>query len=479
LKRLLCTWFFFAGLLYANEYESWLKQQQSSFHAFKKSHDEAFLQTLKKDWEAFQSMYDISNYDKPKPKTLPKVKEQTHLPQTIINNSKPVEIRTAITAKPKAIKKEPLVTKKRAVLPFGYKTAQFDFYAQNITINYNKDIAFLITQVNKNAIANYFERLSKVNTNDVIEQINAYTQRLNLNDWAQYLLIHQLGQTIYKTQNMANLFSWYVLTKLHYDVKVGYSNNHIYLLSNVAHRLFQVAFFNLDSKKYYVLSPKGRVGKINNMYTYKTNHAQATKALSFEFKKPLKLNFNQRSQSMSFMFKEQKQTLQVQYSLDLVDFYKTFPQSDYAIYLNEQNSQEILDTLQAQLAQMLKGKTEAQAVNMLLRFVQTAFEYKTDLEQFSYEKVLFPQETLFYPYSDCEDRTILFSLLVRNLLHLNTVAVKYNDHLIAAVEFSTPIDANGFTHENKHYIFADPTYINANIGMVMPQYQNSKFRVIK
>jgi hypothetical protein len=497
MKRLIILPLFLGVLSVASDYNAWLKEQQNSYFEYKKSHDEAFLDSLKKDWEAFQSMYDTSSYEQPKPKQLPQIQKATTLPKELIDNSKPVSIKPPVVkqapliekkeplipAKTTKKEKEPIIEKKKepikAALPFGYKEAKFDFYAHNISINYNQDMAFLITQVNKNAIANYYERLSKINSDDLIKQINSYTQRLNLNDWAQYLLIYNLGQTIYKTDNMANLFTWYVLTKLNYDVKVGYSSNDIYLLSTIQHQLFQVAFFTLDSKKYYVLSPKGRVGKIDSMYTYKNNHAQANNSLSFEFTKPLQLHFNIKSKALSFNFENEKQTLQTKYSLDLVEFYKTFPQSDYAIYLNEQNSQEILQSLQDQLLTMLEGKTEVQAVNMLLRFVQTAFEYKTDEEQFSHEKVLFPQETLFYPYSDCEDRTILFTLLVKNLLNLKTVAIKYDDHLSAAVEFSTPINANGFTHQNRQYIFADPTYINANIGMVMPKYQSSSFRVIK
>ena len=48
---------------------------------------------------------------------------------------------------------------------------------------------------------------------------------------------------------------------------------------------------------------------------------------------------------------------------------------------------------------------------------------------------MFPEETINYPYSDCEDRSILFSYLVKNLLHLDIVGVKYNDHLATAINF--------------------------------------------
>ena len=53
------------------------------------------------------------------------------------------------------------------------------------------------------------------------------------------------------------------------------------------------------------------------------------------------------------------------------------------------------------------------SVNRLLRFVQTAFEYKTDEDQFNTENYLFPLETLHYPYSDCEDRSALCQIVAK------------------------------------------------------------------
>ena len=56
------------------------------------------------------------------------------------------------------------------------------------------------------------------------------------------------------------------------------------------------------------------------------------------------------------------------------------------------------------------------ALNFLLHFTQSAFRYQTDGQQFGRERSLFPEETFYYPYSDCEDRAIFFSWLVRRLL---------------------------------------------------------------
>ena len=91
---------------------------------------------------------------------------------------------------------------------------------------------------------------------------------------------------------------------------------------------------------------------------------------------------------------------------------------------------------------------------------------------------MFPEETINYPYSDCEDRSIMFSYLVKRLLNLDVIGVKYKDHIATAVAFSSKISGANFRYKDKRYTVSDPTYINANAGTIMPQYKNSKFKII-
>lgn len=469
-------------LLYAfgNDYATWLKEEQSGFKQYKKDHDEAFSQALKKDWEAFSALYLPNAYVEPKPDNLPKLEKEEPLDMSVIDNSPLVELSKVepILKQEEPVKIQEIPKKTDMVL----KKVAFDFYSKTIEINYNPHIGFLITSVSKEAITNFWERFIKVDNQVMMSQIQTYIQKYNLNDWATYLLVHKIGMEIYHTDNMANLFTWYMLTQMNYDVKVGYSAQNIYLLSHMKHNLFQVAFLNLEGTQYYVLTPRGKIRSIESIYTYKALHKNAKNPLSFEFKKPLLLNSVYNNKALNFKYNNENYTLETKYSTDLVSFYQSFPQSDYSIYFHTNNSSYISNSLVLQLQKLLKNKTEIEAVNMLLRFVQTSFKYKTDKEQFNYEKVFFPEETFFYPYSDCEDRTILFSYLVKHILGLNVVGVKYNDHMSTAIELSPSTNTtklDGFRYKNRHYTLADPTYVNANIGITMPEYKHKKYEIIE
>jgi hypothetical protein len=96
-------------------------------------------------------------------------------------------------------------------------------------------------------------------------------------------------------------------------------------------------------------------------------------------------------------------------------------------------------------------------------------------KRYTFPDLLYPT---FVSYSDCEDRSIMFSYLVKNLIGLDVVGIKYHDHLATAVNFSSKVSGSGFNYKGKKYIVSDPTYTNANTGMAMPLYKSAKFEII-
>ena len=419
------------SVLSASGYEEWIKSQNNEYNVYKKTMDEEFSDMLKKDWAAFKAMSTPSSYKKPKPISIPVIKKEIVVPKIEIINSPKVVTKPIIKEKIIVPKTVPKIKKYK-----NFKSIDFIFYGESISIQYDKKTLFRLKSINKTNISKFWEHISKTDFHKLLKQINKQSDNLNLNDWGKYQLIHKLGEEIYQDENLANLFSWFILVKLNFDTKVGYGKNKIYLLSTIQHNLFQIAFFNLNKKKYYILTPQGRVGKVGSIYTYAGEYPKAKERLSFVINKDIKLYQNIKQRELSFKFKDETYTIETQYSEELINFYKSFPQSDYNIYFNTKNSKILSNTLIKGLQPLISGKSEIEAVNLLLRFTQTSFKYKTDQKQFDYEKVMFPEETIFYPYSDCEDRSIMFSYLVKSLLNLDVVGVKYPDHLATAVAFS-------------------------------------------
>jgi hypothetical protein len=153
--------------------------------------------------------------------------------------------------------------------------------------------------------------------------------------------------------------------------------------------------------------------------------------------------------------------------------------SDLSVFFNSKLDPITENSLVKAITPLIENKNELEAVNIILDFVQNAFEYKTDIDQFGYEKFYFPEDIFHYPYSDCEDRSILFSHLIKTILKLDVIGLEYNTHAACAVKFSSEINGDSITFNGAKYIICDPTYIGASAGMSMPQFANEKPEVIK
>jgi len=456
----------------SSEYQQWLGDQQQSYQTYKKTLDEEFSDMLNQQWKEFKSDSTPSPLKKTKPKSLPKVKTQKKLiVKDIINSPKVKLLKPNVKQIQKPMKK---IIKKDMI--------SFDFYSNKIMIEYQNKLQGKVylnsTDISKKTITAFWNDITKTNYKPLLKQIKTVSDNLNLNDWAKYQLINKLGFKLYKDKNIANLFSWFVLLKFNYDAKIAYNDNNIYLLSTVAHNLYQISFVTIKQKKYFILQPTGVSKNIGSIITYPSNNLNSQQRMSFEYKKPIKIDTNIITRNLKFKYFNKNYNLKAKYSKDLVDFYSSFPQSDYFIYFDASGSNELSNSLAIELSKIINGKSEAEAVNMILRFVQTAFDYKTDPDQFNKEKVMFPEETIYYRFSDCEDRAIMFSYLVKKLLKLNVVGLKYKDHLATAVEFSSLVSGDSFKFNSKRYTVCDPTYINANFGTTMPKYKHSKFTIV-
>lgn len=463
---------------HATSFEEYKRQTSSEYQEYRDARDKEFVSFLKQQWTEFNGFKGVPLYKEPKPRNIPVAEAK---PGKAISKEPAKIAATPLVAAP-----APAVLADERTLPLppvadqNKSIATFDFYGVSVNFAYAPQLRQSLAVLNQNGISEYWSELSKADYVPLMTQITNYQRSLKLNDWGTFILVDSLARSIEQgKENEVVLLSWFLMTKLGYDTKVGYNGKNAYLMVAVSHMVYQIGYFVEGQKKYYLLTNTGRLESAGKLYTYKGNYPDANTALSFKIIASPQFTDESRNRQLSFQFAGERHNIVARYSPHLIDYYRNFPQSEYSVYFDANVNDVPLTSLLAQLAPLLKGKSEEDAVNLLLRFVQTAFVYKTDEQQFSHEKVMLPEETLFYPYSDCEDRAILFAYLVRKLLGLQVVALHYPDHLATAVAFSSPVSGDAHVFKGKRFVVSDPTYINANVGMTMPQYKNSKVEIIE
>jgi len=453
------------------EFEEWQKKEQASFQQFQEARDREFVGFLKKEWKEWQSYQGIRQDTIPKPLVMPVAPAQVSAPE------QPAE--EAVEETPPPETSAPVVTgplplpPPETPQPPVEKTQQavFVFFGTDLPIEYDPALVpSLPTPVDQEVISDSWEALSRADYPGFLSQAQHYREQMRLNDWGYFQLLDSMAEAICKgAKSQCRLLVWFMLSKSGYEVKIGYDKERVYLLFTAKNSLYGVPYFSLDDKRFYLVSVDGKGEPVEDLFTYEGHYPGADHPLDLRLASLPDLKGLPVDKTLAFHYEGNEYQIPVRLDRSIVAYLDAYPQTEYEVYFTAPPSAEAGRALLSELQPLVAGTTEKEAVNRLLRFVQTAFGYQTDDEQFGREKPLFPEETLYYPFSDCEDRAVLFSFLVRNLLGLRIIGLDYPGHVATAVRFSGEAAGDYVVYENEKYTVCDPTYINAEAGMTMPQ----------
>jgi hypothetical protein len=328
------------------------------------------------------------------------------------------------------------------------------------------------------AIQAFWRDLAKSNPDATVDRLRSRKQTLALGDWGYYLALRDLSRVLYsstpsaeRASNAATLWVWGMLVQSGYAARVGYNDAEAFLMLPSNERLFDHPQLRIDGQRYYIITDESRTG-FGSLRTYQGQHPAADRVFSFDLQDVPRLEGATETRTLTFDYDEQTHTVTVETRPAVLDYLAAYPDVELPVLFRAGMSPATHASVVGDLRPLVNARSEVEAVNLLLRFVQTAFDYKVDQESFGEERFLFPEETLGLPYSDCEDRSVLFAYLVRHLLGLQTAALSYPRHITTAVRLeASDLDAVGGYQveiEGDTYVMADPTYINAGTGMAMP-----------
>lgn len=453
-----------------NQFNKFKDNNQKMFDNFVKKNDEDFANFLKNAWKQYALIAGVNPDDSPKPKDKPVVDKQT------INQHKVEEIpvvndKTVFVSKPIAVSPTKELDEPDA---FPTNNVEFDFYGAPVKIKYDKNfITKLSGNIDEESMANYFTKMSSTKHYHFIDQLMSYKTNFNLNDWGYYKLLYATATKMTSDKNSANLLIWFCLIKSRYKVKIGYNQNNIYLLLPTAQTLYGLPYYTFDNQRYFALEKN-----IGSIFTYDGNYPDAILIIDMSMPNPLNLGQTTKERKLSFNYHDSAYSFTIKYNLDNMKFYDEVPLCDIKVMFDAPLPPIAKESVLQNLKPLVKGRSQLDATNLLLTFVQTAFEYKTDPEQFGRQKYNFAEETLYYPFCDCEDRAVLFTYLVKELVGLECIGLGYPGHMSSAVHFDEEVDGDNLMYKNKKYIISDATYINAPVGMCMPQYLGVAAKVV-
>ena len=350
-----------------------------------------------------------------------------------------------------------------------------NFCGQKVYVDKSLKGVCSIGNMRENAIADAYEAMCKADYKALVDDCRKVKKELNLNDWGIFLFVREASKTLCTDENAAVVMQQFLLNELGYKSKMARRADRNQMLLFVAAdcQVYGHPYFTKDGLNYYNLTSNESC----QFYMCQEDSPKAKSKLNMQVNHAPALNAGM----VNSVHKNRSGSVAVSVDVpkSLMEFYGSMPQCDYSVYVNAEVNPSVANKVLSTLAPLVNGKSEAEAANLLINFVQTGFQYATDQEQFGYEKPFFVEELFYYPYCDCEDRSVLYSYLVRNLLKLDVVLLDYPNHIATAVCFNENVSGDFVTVGGKKYVVCDPTYIGASIGKAMPQFKNVAAKVLK
>lgn len=460
---------------FRKSYEDFKHKARKEYDDFRDEANRQYAEFMRQAWQQHKTLPAI-----PKPKdeeVKPVVMPEEDRDKPIDN--KPVVIEDVIT--PPAPKPQPVpVAPIREQPQPEEKHVTFLFYGTECRVRFNDNERFRVLDCSNDALAKAWETLSGEDYNNTIRDCLEMRIRMNLCDWAYLNMLDAMAKACLGNGNEATMLMAYVYCQSGYKMRLGTVGNRVYLLYGSDHYIYDAAYFYIEGEKFYPFKCDEKQMSICGASFPKEQ------ALSLMIPERLSLAYDKTNNRTLQSARYPDVKAEVSVNKNLIDFYNSYPTSTidndfmtrWAMYANCPMEKELADSLYPTLKAKITGTDKKDAAERLLNFVQTAFVYEYDDKVWGHDRAFFAEETLYYPYCDCEDRSILFSRLVRDLLRLDVVLVFYPGHLATAVCFDEEVNGDYIMLDGRKFIVCDPTYIGAPVGLTMPDMDNKTAKII-
>ncbi len=378
----------------------------------------------------------------------------------------------------------PVVIPEETVEP---KLFNVTFFGTEMGVSLDDDCKFKLQSNNNYGVANAIQAIAaNEKYNIVLKQCLELRDDYSLCDWAYFKALDEIcSQFLGKDTNEATLLTGYLFCMSGYRVRYAFdTNGKLYNMLACEQYLVGETYITMNNdnyRRYYIIgAPKSgkatyyvcdyAMPKERSMSLYIADEPKLSNA-----ERDLKLKLHSYP-DIAFDYRINK---------NLIDFYNTYPTpltegdnySKWSYYAMAPMSRAAKETVYPVIKAAISGKSEREAVNIIMNMIET-FKYGYDDKIWGYDRAFFPDETLYYPYSDCEDHAILLTRMVRDLLNLPTALIYYPGHLASAVCFSQPEEGDYVVANGNRYTICDATIYYAGVGVTMRGMNNNEAVVI-
>lgn len=457
------------------QYEKFSKHAKAEYEDYRAQCNAEYVKFLERAWKEYKVLPSIP---RPKDEVVP----PTIMPRQDKNKKQakeiPIEnIVSPILSLPQPKPISPIYENDKV----EEKNFSFSYMGTTCEVRLPKDLNIRMSGCESCMIATIWKQLATNAMDNTIRDFLALRLKMQLCDWAYLNLIDTFAKAFCGHGNEAVIMAAFIYSQSGYKMRLGRDCEKLYLLYGSKHGIYEKGYIVIEGINYYPLDDKVERMEISDF----SFPQEQSMSLYIENAQKFTIRPSAKRKLASEQYHDV--TIDSQVNLNLIQFYNTYPSSEvngnfmtrWKMYADTPMDESVSQMLYPDIKNKIEGLSDVQAVNQILNWVQTAFQYEYDDKVWGHDRAFFAEETLYYPYCDCEDRAILFTRLVRDLLGLKCILVYYPGHLASAVCFKQHVNGDYISLDGDVYTICDPTYIGAPVGITMPEMDNRSAKVIK
>ena len=360
-------------------------------------------------------------------------------------------------------------------------------YGTLVSVAFPQDADLQLMRVDEDGIATLWEQIADTvvpsRFDITIKSCLDKRAEMKLCDWAYLRMVQSISKKRYGDTNEAVIFASYIMAQSGYKIRLAFKDEYVFMLFASHHELYGMKKVMLEDDCYFILDSR----LSGSFYISNVGYEKEQR---FSLLIAQEQHVEPEISDTLVVTSAKGCTFSYQLNMNMIQFFEDYPSG--RLFFGDESSKWLLgvktpldsiakSTLYPQAREAVSGLTPWQAVAKLLNWVQTGFEYAYDDDVWGHDRIFFSSETLYYPHSDCEDKAILFSTLVRDILNLDVILLYFDnpEHLATAVHIPVEEKPGEFVmYNNKRYMVCDPTLKNGPIGRNMSYFVGATPKII-
>ncbi len=346
-------------------------------------------------------------------------------------------------------------------------SGNFDFYGHTIDLHSEWRLGSFTVTPSQQSIDVKIKEIQAEMPSYLTAELEAQKLKFNLDDLGMVMMVQKASRSLSNSQANQQLIQYLLLRSLGLDVQLTFSQKGLAVFGILGEQPALSVYLFDGGKRYTNLNFKDdRLSGTRHLY--KDGAISKKRKINVEVDKRPNINANLSKRIILWNYKDKYYRLDAVNNNSLTEYLDDIPVMKLGKqYVERPCSDEFEQSVLAGLRTHLNSfTTQNEKVAFLLSFVQSAFRYQTDAEQYGKEKYNYPEQTLGSSFSDCEDRTLLLSFLCKRLLNFNSVGLYFEEDKHICLAIAIPGHSNSYSlkYMGVNYVVCEPTGMGFKVG---------------